>query len=358
MIRLSAAILASLLATLSALPALSAAAQLEYSTPYAGITKTGEGPQVAAALENSAPVSGQIRKQSRWQIVEPSENRRQTPDAVRMVVEEVTVTPSRLQGLELTESLRLSAEHRHFGGFSGLLVEDGVITAVSDVGWLLTTTFEHVFGNGAAELQRLPGTSGSGSKKTSDAESLARFKDGFAIGFERDHRIEFIKGGQPVQVLRHPRFKRMGRNEGLEALATLPGDRLLAISEKPVSGAFPVFVIHSDGQVDEGTFPKNGRHAITGADFGPGERLYLLRRDWSLLGGISARIERYQLDEFGFPRAESRELLAVFDTASGIDNMEGIAVWEEEGRIRLAILSDDNFNPFQRTLLLLFDVTE
>ena len=38
------------------------------------------------------------------------------------------------------------------------------------------------------------------------------------------------------------------------------------------------------------------------------------------------------------------------------DNFEGIAAETRNGRTRLYILSDDNFSPMQRTLLLAFDV--
>ena len=347
MIRLPAAAIAALLLVLPI------SAHSDAPSDASGAVET----RLAVAAE-STTTPAKAQEQTGWEPADPGKNRRITPEAVRMEVREVNVTPTRLKGLELKKSLRLSAENRNFGGFSGLLIEGGMLTAVSDKGWLLTTSFEHIFGNGAAELQRLPGQAGSGNKRFSDAESLARFKGGLAIGFERDHRVELIDDAGNVQVLRHPRFKRMSRNEGLEALATLPGDRLLAIGEQPVDGFFPVFVIHEDGRVDEGTLPKMGRHAITGADLGPDGKLYILRRDWSLLAGISSRIERYEIDDNGFPRAESRERLAAFDTASGIDNMEGIAVWEEEGAMKLAILSDDNFNPLQRTLLLLFDITD
>ena len=38
------------------------------------------------------------------------------------------------------------------------------------------------------------------------------------------------------------------------------------------------------------------------------------------------------------------------------DNFEGVSAERLNGRTRLYILSDDNFNPAQRTLLLGFDV--
>ena len=38
------------------------------------------------------------------------------------------------------------------------------------------------------------------------------------------------------------------------------------------------------------------------------------------------------------------------------DNFEGIAAERRNGATRLYILSDDNFSPAQRTLMLAFDV--
>jgi hypothetical protein len=41
-----------------------------------------------------------------------------------------------------------------------------------------------------------------------------------------------------------------------------------------------------------------------------------------------------------------------------IDNMEALAIDEEDGRTILWMASDDNFNPLQRTLLLKFALAE
>ncbi len=53
------------------------------------------------------------------------------------------------------------------------------------------------------------------------------------------------------------------------------------------------------------------------------------------------------------------EELGRFAPPYPIDNMEGIAAWRTpEGATRILLLSDDNFNPLQRTLLLLFELKE
>ena len=49
--------------------------------------------------------------------------------------------------------------------------------------------------------------------------------------------------------------------------------------------------------------------------------------------------------------------VATFTAPATVDNFEGIAaVRRPDGGVRLYILSDDNFNPDQRMLLLAFDV--
>jgi hypothetical protein len=53
------------------------------------------------------------------------------------------------------------------------------------------------------------------------------------------------------------------------------------------------------------------------------------------------------------PRPESAEELAAFGPLSGIDNMEGLAVAPGPGgALTLWLVSDDNFNPPQRTILV------
>ena len=143
----------------------------------------------------------------------------------------------------------------------------------------------------------------------------------------------------------------MSSNSGLEALAPLPGGRLVAIAEGELPGGFPVFVTTETGRLIEGRLPRTSRHDVTGADLGPEGRLYLVLRDYIPLIGVSIRIQRYRLTASGLPDPASREDLAIFDEASGIDNMEGIAVWTDvNGRTRLTLISDNNFNSLQRTL--------
>ena len=120
-----------------------------------------------------------------------------------------------------------------------------------------------------------------------------------------------------------------------------------------------LFLIDQAGQVSEARLPRTGSHLVTGADIGPDGRLYLVLREYSLLFGVSIRVMRYRLGPDGLPLPDSAETLAAFETASGIDNMEGIALDRGPGGdIRLWLISDDNFQFPQRTLLVRFDVLQ
>lgn len=272
----------------------------------------------------------------------------------------VTITPAALDGLSLLGTVVLDADHPQFGGFSGLLVDGRHMTAISDEGWILradVTDGPKGLRPGRARIEPMTEGGATLDKAGGDAESLAMVDGRLAVAFERDHRIAFLDGDRLTDTIRDRRFESLGSNRGLEALTTLPDGRLLAIAEAPEANGYPVFVIRPGRGIAEGRLPQVGEHFVTGADTGPDGRLYVLKRHFSLIEGLSIRVERYRIGPDGFPLAATREELAAFESASGIDNMEGIAVWREGAATRLALISDDNFGAVQRTLLMTFEVT-
>ncbi len=92
-----------------------------------------------------------------------------------------------------------------------------------------------------------------------------------------------------------------------------------------------------------GSLPRGERFLVTGADIGPDGRLYVLERDF--LGiGFRSRVRRFDLDGGG-------EAILLLTPLGLLDNMEGISVWEDEQGLRMTLIADDNFNPFQRNLI-------
>lgn len=269
----------------------------------------------------------------------------------------IRIAPDRLaEGVSLAGAWQLTARHPDFGGLSGLLVEGERLTAITDRGAWITARLDRQAEPplSAARIAPMLGPGGRPvTGRARDAESLARAGGVLHVAFEGAHRImRHTGGGRLVDPARLPGFAALGGNSGVEGLAALPGGGISAIAEGRRDGAFPMWHIGPRGAV-EGRLPARSKHDVTAADIGPDGRLYLLRRHWSPAAGVSIRLDAYALGPDALPRPESAEELAAFGPLSGIDNMEGLAVAPGPGgALTLWLVSDDNFNPPQRTILV------
>lgn len=278
----------------------------------------------------------------------------------------VAVPPDTLhRALKPIGAWELRADAPEFGGFSALLVDGEALTAVTDRGVWLTANLmlDAEAALALADARMAPIRAGSGAPLTGsgeDAEGLTRQGGDLYLSFERDHRIaRHLGGGQVGGAARPAAFDILEFNRGLEALATLPGGDLLAIAERPADGAHPMWRLRPDGTLLQSALPARGPHRPTGADLGPDGKLYLVTRVFSPLTGVSIRVLRYRLGADGWPDPALATELAAFESASKIDNMEGIALSQtSDGRVILWLISDDNFNIGQRTLLLGFEVVQ
>ena len=287
-----------------------------------------------------------------------------TAAPVAVTAEPVEITGGKLTGLSLSGAWVLRGDHPNFGGFSGLLVSQGRLYAVSDKGWWLGAALREE--NGALRLANArlaPMRDGEGDRYTKaggDAEGLTRLGPRLAVSFERDHRVMFLRDtGRLGRTIQPRSFEQFRSNKGLEALATLPDGRMIVLAEGADNRGTPLFLIDPAGGVTEARLPRPGSHSVTGADIGPDGRLYLVLREYSLLFGVSIRVMRYHLGAGGLPLPDSGETLAAFEAASGIDNMEGISLDRgPNGKTRLWLISDNNFRSTQRTLLLRFEVPD
>ncbi len=308
---------------------------------------------LALALMPACAPAGSSPEQTPVPTVAPRGQHAITIDAASVEIGAAT-----LNGVQLLGTQSLTADHRAFGGLSGIEIVNGRLYAVTDQGWWLDAELE----DGpaglvpvSASLTPLLDTDGRRlDKNGGDAEGLAITAQGPAISFERDHRVMWRQDdGRLANPVTHRSLERLRSNSGLEALAKLPDGRLLAIAEASRSGVHPMFAVQSDGTVLSGVFPTYRPYAITGADMGPDGWFYVVLRHYTALTGVAVQIHRFLLDDAGLPSPATRDVVAAFEGRGGIDNMEGIAVWQDAaGRTRLAVISDDNFRFIQRTLLM------
>ena len=268
-------------------------------------------------------------------------------------------------------SLEITGDDRRFGSLSGLLLEPegDRLLAVTDAGnwvsaWIRLDDKGFLVGLEDAEIHPLRDGDNRvlASKRAGDAESLARLDDGSRlVAFEQAHRIwRYPAGtsglGRPAQSFpAPPGLDRLADNGGLEALTELPGGRLLAFAEDDDdTPTLPGYLWHQ-GRWAELALRRQGRYRPTGAATLPSGDVLLLERRFSILGGLAARLRRLPLAEIQPGATLAGEVLAELRPPLVYDNMEGIAARAEPGGgIRIYLVSDDNFNPLQRSVLISF----
>ncbi len=236
-----------------------------------------------------------------------------------------------------------------FGGLSGLLIHaDGSAgTVLSDRGYLFPVTFKRAANGALIGISIGDGQSLNtflGDEDRMDSEALAITRSGdLLVGFERPSRMETLTDGGFETAARQP-FPNAGLrrgNKGLEALAAHPnGSMVVGLQETPAKGedSIAIYALGSDEPAPIGHLPYDKPFQVTGADFGPDGRLYILERAFSFLG-FRTRVRSLDLATPEIPPVTH------FQSALGdYDNLEGISVWADtSGTTRVTLVSDDNF---------------
>ncbi len=286
---------------------------------------------------------------------------------------------TRLKGVEFVAGYHLTSDDPRFGGISGIdTLTSGDLLAVTDQGdflWIGMDAYDHLQPV-SAKISTIRDVDGNpyDSKTEADAEGLAVDNGLALVSFERDHRIEAFDietcganaRGSRVYTLdaKTDNVEDIRENGGMEALALTDIGGLIMGIETLDSGKAQVSFSPRSVMADfKYRLDAGNSKQMTGSDYLARNRnsgeLYSLHRYYSPLTGtqISVLLTQVSLnDEDEYELGESVELLSL--KLPGVtDNFEGITVRrDEDGKIRLFIVSDDNFSPKQRSLLLIFNV--
>lgn len=305
---------------------------------------------------------------------------------------EITATPinsfdggsvTRFGQLDWRGGLKLTSASDHFGGFSGLAVIDKgrSLVTVSDAGFWMTARL-------AYEGGRLSGLESSrvGALRALKGKTLERWRDRDAeavgvvssngataklvIGFENNARVgRFDLGPEgvspPGAYVELP--KAMGAlrsNTGIESIARLDAG--------PLSGSYVAFAeTKTDdsgkriGWIFAGKSSRTlklapiGNYDISDIAAMPDGGILVLERRFRWSEGINIRIRRVSPKSLQANSPILGETLFEAGSGTALDNMEGIAVHRSaEGEMIITLISDDNFNFFQSTVLLQFALVE
>ncbi|MBO9407136.1 esterase-like activity of phytase family protein [Shimia sp. R9_1] len=248
-----------------------------------------------------------------------------------------------------------------FGGFSGLEIsEDGTqLITISDRGQIVSADIARendvIVSLSNVKHDKVLNKKGKFSPHTNqrDSEGLARLKNGaLVVSFEGVHRVEAFTapGTRPKSFPTEAWFEDMEGNAGFEALAVDPAGQLVVMPEDALENdrLIQAYVLQGKRWRAAFTLRRDKQFQPVGADFGPDGRLYLLERGFNGFG-FRTRVRSFHVDKTG----ASDEKILFRNGIGGHDNLEGLSVWRDaEGRIRLTMISDDNFRLIQRTELV------
>ena len=284
----------------------------------------------------------------------------------------------RFGSLEYRSGLILTSAFRGFGGLSGLRLDarGERFIAISDKGSWFTGRIVYKGREmvGLDDVEAAPMLGPDGKPITTrgwyDSESIALDGSFVYVGLERVNqvlRFDFSKGFTRAsgEVVPMPAaVHKLPNNKGLESLVWVPkgplAGTLIAISERGLdaNGNIIAFLV---GGKTPGQFSvrRTDNFDVSDAVLLPSGDLLLLERKFSWLGGIGIRIRRVALASVAPGALIDGPSIFNADLGHEIDNMEGIdAHVTPEGDTVLTMVSDDNFSPIQRNLLLQFTLVE
>lgn len=273
--------------------------------------------------------------------------------------------------------LGVTSAHPDFGGISGLAFIDATrFVMVTDQGRFLSGALELADGAPAGlsnvEIDIVRNSSGNPlpNKFSSDSEAIEvvirnNQPAAVRVGFENLSRIaDFnLSDGRPSGPAREIAIPQwltdLRTNESIESVCIAPpaspiaGSTLIIVEgHQHVSGQWAATLLGNRDRGDLGLAAAPGVNP-TDCAFLPDGDLLILERGLAFLA-FSMQIRLIPAAEIR-PGATMVGEVILSGSGSAVDNFEGLGVRTlPDGQTRVTIVSDDNFNSFQRTLLLEF----
>ncbi len=266
--------------------------------------------------------------------------------------------------LTFVKGFELLSNDPRFGGFSGLIINKKNLISVSDRGYWLKA---QLMFNQQGIIEKIVDTSMGNLKdennnflikENSDAEAIEKFNEEFVISFERNHRVLKYKDldETPQILIPNKLLNNLPYNGGIEAMTPLDNHTIFTLTEDMVfsNGNLLITIFNPNKNISM-EFKKYGTYKPTDLSLLPNGNLLLLERSYSRAKGASARISIIEKTDFSkFGVLKSNELGKISPPMT-VDNFEGISYIElEDGGFFIFLLSDDNYNYTQKTLLFQF----
>jgi hypothetical protein len=302
--------------------------------------------------------------------------------AIDLETKRIPLNPDDLSQTQVGElhylgGLVLTSSHIRFGGFSGLhVVADGSeILSISDRGlWFRASP---LYENGQlsalqnATLGHMRGLNGGPLQwQWSDAEAITMDdQNRIYVGLEYYDRIlgyqlpgyaslnaVLADDSTPVSNFKPPKDVIIPPNGGIESLVSLAPDQLLAITEEAVNpdGTLIGWIIEGDSFTALAYQPHDSYSPVSLAKLPNGDVMALERR-YNPIQGVSVRLCVIARQQITPANILSCETIAEIAAPINVDNFEALAIRQNAQQDTLVyLLSDDNFNQIQDTMMMMF----
>ena len=291
----------------------------------------------------------------------------------------ITATPVPLNAIDRSATtvgrlryrggLQLAAENPRFGGFSALGVSaDGArMVTISDRAQNLSARLTYdaagnLAGIADADLGSLADLHGFPlvDPPDWDVEAMSPGVEGeIIVAFENRHRLWRYLPGRTVPVPMPPpdELLQMPANSGIKGLALLADGRLLALTPGIRGRADAIGWVSDPDGWSVLTYGAADNFQVSGAATLPDGDVLVLERLYILRGGNAARLKRVAAGAIRAGAELTGDTLAELRPPLTVDNFEGVEARRgAKGETLIYLISDDNFNAEQRTLLMMFEL--
>jgi len=271
--------------------------------------------------------------------------------------------------LQFLDAWELKSDNVDFGGISGLTLQPGGrFLAVGDAGTLIGFGLTGDDDADRPFIAPMPDAFGK-DRNFSDRDAEAIVHDPasrkYWVSYEGAAAIRrFGAAFTRREAIARPKpMLKWGHNSGAEAMLRFPDGRFAVFSEghdRP-DGSYEALMFSGD-PTEKGSdyfafgYQPPARHKITDAKLLPDGRILTLNRKFDFTG-LSATLAVLDPADIAQGETVSPTAIAVLESPLLVDNMEGLAIGQEDGRTIIWLISDNNFNAFQRSLLMKFALT-
>lgn len=270
--------------------------------------------------------------------------------------------------LELLGMWRLASNNPYFGGISSIRIRGGEVLALSDASYVFRFNIDERRRQAPMRVRQLPGIYTS-RHPDRDAESMATdpATGMMWVAFEASNTIRRYSPNlgakkawvAPVAMAGWP------DNQGPEAFVHLPDGRFIVLSEaSPGPGESIEALVFPGDPIDNGRSTRRFYYkppagfSPTDAALLPDGRVLVINRRFTISEGVSAKVSIFDPSQIRWDQIVPSHMVASLGPPLRIDNMEALSIERRKGKTIVWIASDDNFNPFQQTLLMKFMLKE